>query len=689
MVTNQQQTTNSQSRLQPTNVGETSPSVTGKTSAPPTQAYTRQFPGQGQPNYPQTNQGQTTQGQFIQGQPTQSQVSQGLQQTLHPTGQSLGQLRGDIQSNSASNRSRHQNRRIQAGGAFSARGLTQRQLESLEMSLLDNKDEIWGTEKISEPFVQNSSEINYRENEKEWSCTIYFPNLKYRLPNGLDWSKTSDGGFVVTSEETSSIPVDIPSYINPDHVEVIESQGTAELLFRCELIPPEHEVDSGNSGQSGIEQPRLTYQNQISSGSGQNGADPIELLNSIPSEARTGEITEDENMQFVEKLDENNWEAILVRNDMNMDQATFESDNKGNWGVYDGTIFHQILLPDGLDPKHVVVMPEGEHKIRIIGLIQNANSYNLSEFKEYILYRQNLAAAARQDKPQTPYPNWQPQKANTVARRPEGTFGVNNRSDKLQTMPEFFGFQPADLSRQPRTTRDTLEDDFVEFLERSDGQLWEARLTHSGMDMNNIKVDQFDERFLILSVTGKVYEFEVPEGVDYDYIDFQRHGPSTLLIFGTINSHLPSKRKFDNAIQKQSLNLDWKSDRPLSATIDDQMELLGPVLPGYESKMIKAYSKAQTAPKYPEALVRIDSFSDDSIWEAIVGCTLFNHNDVALVRLNEAAWVIQDFKHNFLVNLDIPPHIDPDTVAMETKEDTHNLLHRIVNGIAYVDAADD
>ena len=190
-------------------------------------------------------------------------------------------------------------------------------------------------------------------------------------------------------------------------------------------------------------------------------------------------------------------------------------------------------------------------------------------------------------------------------------------------------------------------------------------------------------------MTGKVYEFEVPEGVDYDYIDFQRHGPSTLLIFGTINSHLPSKRKLDNAIQKQSLNLDWKSDRPLSATIDDQMELLGPVLPGYESKMIKAYSKAQTAPKYPEALVRIDSFSDDSIWEAIVGCTLFNHNDVALVRLNEAAWVIQDFKHKFLVNLDIPPHIDPDTVAMETKEDTHNLLHRIVNGIAYVDAADD
>ena len=64
-------------------------------------------------------------------------------------------------------------------------------------------------------------------------------------------------------------------------------------------------------------------------------------------------------MQFVEKCDDNVWEAILVRNDMNMDQANFESDNEGNWGVYDGTIFHQILLPEGVDPKHVVVMSEG------------------------------------------------------------------------------------------------------------------------------------------------------------------------------------------------------------------------------------------------------------------------------------------------------------------------------------------
>ena len=113
-------------------------------------------------------------------------------------------------------------------------------------------------------------EINYEENQNEWSCTIYFPNLKYRLPNGLDWSKTSDGGFIVTSEETSSIPVDIPSYINPDHVEVIESQGTAELLLRCELIPPEHEVDSGNSGQGGSEQPMVNDQNEVSNGPRQN-----------------------------------------------------------------------------------------------------------------------------------------------------------------------------------------------------------------------------------------------------------------------------------------------------------------------------------------------------------------------------------------------------------------------------------
>ena len=61
MVINQQQTTNSQSRLQPTNVGGISQTVTGQTSAPPTRAYRRQFLGQGQPSYPQNNQGQTTQ----------------------------------------------------------------------------------------------------------------------------------------------------------------------------------------------------------------------------------------------------------------------------------------------------------------------------------------------------------------------------------------------------------------------------------------------------------------------------------------------------------------------------------------------------------------------------------------------------------------------------------------------------
>ena len=63
MVTNQQQTTNSQSRLQQTNVGGTSQTVIGQTSAPPSQAYRRQFLGQGQPNYHQTNQGQPTQRQ--------------------------------------------------------------------------------------------------------------------------------------------------------------------------------------------------------------------------------------------------------------------------------------------------------------------------------------------------------------------------------------------------------------------------------------------------------------------------------------------------------------------------------------------------------------------------------------------------------------------------------------------------
>ena len=90
-------------------------------------------------------------------------------------------------------------------------------------------------------------------------------------------------------------------------------------------------------------------------------ADLAELLDTIPSEARFGDIIEEENMQFVEKCDDNVWEAILVRNDMNMDQATFERDETGGWGVYDGTRFHPISIPEDVEPKHVVVMPEGTH----------------------------------------------------------------------------------------------------------------------------------------------------------------------------------------------------------------------------------------------------------------------------------------------------------------------------------------
>ncbi|XP_075259652.1 uncharacterized protein LOC142351492 isoform X2 [Convolutriloba macropyga] len=665
MATNQQQTTNRQSRPQQTNVGETSQTVTGQTSAPPTQAYRRQFLGQGQPNYHQTGQGQTKQSQ-------PQNVSRTNQKERDPV---LGPFSAG---------------KIQTGGAIWAGGLTQRQLESLEMSLMEKEDEKMGVGKTTDRLVQNDLEINYEENQNEWSCTIYFPNLKYRLPNGLDWSKTSDGGFIVTSEETSSIPVDIPSYINPDHVEVIESQGTAELLFCCELIPPEHEVDSGNSGQGGSKQPMVNDQNEVSNGPRQNAADLAELLDTIPSEARFGDIIEEENMQFVEKCDDNVWEAILVRNDMNMDQATFERDETGGWGVYDGSRFHPISIPEDVEPKHVVVMPEGKNRIRIFGLLQSPYSFTLSEFKEYILYRRNLAAAGRKERPPVPYPNWEPRTSKAVARRPEGTFGVNNKSDKLRTMPEFYGFHPKDPDRQPRTTRDTLEDDFVEFLERSDGQLWEGRLTHSGMDMNNITVEKFaftiPQSCLVQSRTGKKCRFAVPNEVSCMDLKFQRHGPSTLLIFGNISAEVPTQNQLEKAIQNQSLNLSWKSDQPLSATVDDQLKLLGPVKPGYTSKFKKVYSKAPTQPKYPEALVRIDENSNESLWEIIVCCTLFNHDGVSLVRIEEEvsdSFFIRDSKHDFLVKIEVPFGTDPDTVEMLPKEETPNRLHRIIRGSAH------
>ncbi|XP_075260111.1 uncharacterized protein LOC142351805 isoform X2 [Convolutriloba macropyga] len=188
---------------------------------------------------------------------------------------------------------------------------------------------------------------------------------------------------------------------------------------------------------------------------------------------------------------------------------------------------------------------------------------------------------------------------------------------------------------------------------------------------------------ILSSNDGKEYQFRIPEDIDLATVCHQRHGPHSLLIFGSIRSHLPTEQMMKTAIGEQSLNLDWKPEQPLVSTIDDQMKLLGPIRQGYATKLEKVYSKAPISPKYPEALVRTDSIMNEAFWEAYVCCAMFNHYDVDLRRADNNQFYIEDYKHQFAVNLDVPEHIDPDSVELQPLEESTNRLQRHVIGFAY------